>query len=186
MSHSLISKIRENVVGERRGIETAFGTKPLVYADYTASGRSLHFLEDFIRRQVLPLYANTHSETSFTGAQSTALREQARTIIRRAVGGCDDDQVIFCGSGATAAISKLIDILNLRLPADLSDRHDLLAAIPPVRRRLFSSDPMSITATNYPGVNQLPESRWCPWIQKANWTLRCLKNCCSSMPAAPC
>ena len=134
MSHSLISKIRENVIGERRGIETAFGTKPLVYADYTASGRSLHFLEDFIRRQVLPLYANTHSETSFTGAQSTALREQARTIIRRAVGGCDDDQVIFCGSGATAAISKLIDILNLRLPADLSDRHDLLAAIPPVRR----------------------------------------------------
>ncbi|MGB0702712.1 MAG: aminotransferase class V-fold PLP-dependent enzyme [Pseudohongiellaceae bacterium] len=134
MSHSLISKIRENVIGERRGIETAFGTKPLVYADYTASGRSLHFLEDFIRRQVLPLYANTHSETSFTGAQSTALREQARTIIRRAVGGCDDDQVIFCGSGATAAISKLIDILNLRLPADLSDRHDLLAAIPPARR----------------------------------------------------
>ncbi|HBW84318.1 MAG TPA: aminotransferase [Gammaproteobacteria bacterium] len=130
MSDALISKIRESIIGERRGIDTPFGTKPLVYADYMASGRSLEFIEDFIRRQILPLYANTHSEASFTGAQSTALREQARKIIRQAVGGSDDDQIIFCGSGATAAISKLIDILNLRLPADLSERHGLLAAIP--------------------------------------------------------
>ncbi|HBQ01439.1 MAG TPA: aminotransferase, partial [Gammaproteobacteria bacterium] len=126
----LIDRIRDGVIGDRRGIQTPFGTKPLVYADYTASGRSLDFVEDLIRDQVLPLYANTHSESSYTGAQTTALREQARTIIRRAVGGSDDDQVIFCGAGATAAINKLIDILNLRLPADLAERHALLSAIP--------------------------------------------------------
>lgn len=130
MSMELIDRIRDGVIGDRRGMQTPFGTKPLVYADYTASGRSLDFIEDLIRAQVLPLYANTHSKSSHTGAQITALREQAREIIHRAVGGSDDDQVIFCGAGATAAINKLIDILNLRLPADLAERHALLSAIP--------------------------------------------------------
>jgi selenocysteine lyase/cysteine desulfurase len=88
--------------------------KPLIYADYTASGRALTFIEDAIREKVLPFYANTHTETSFTGAQSTAYREQARGIIRHAVNASDDDQIIFCGPGATAAINKLIDIMGLR------------------------------------------------------------------------
>ena len=52
--------------------------------------------------------------TSYTGAQTTALREQARQQIRQAVNAGDDELVIFCGSGATAAINKLIDILNIR------------------------------------------------------------------------
>ncbi|MDA8752576.1 aminotransferase class V-fold PLP-dependent enzyme, partial [Halieaceae bacterium] len=112
---SLVERIRQSVIGDKQPIRTPFGHKPLVYADYTASGRALGFIEDIIREQVLPYYANTHSETSFTGAQTTALREQARQIIRRAVNGTAEDQVIFCGSGATGAINKLIDILNLRL-----------------------------------------------------------------------
>lgn len=120
----LIHSIRESVIGDNASLETPFGHKPLVYADYTASGRSLNSIEDFIRQRVLPFYANTHSETSFTGAQTTALREQARQQIRQCVDGSEDDQVIFCGSGATAAIHKLIDILNLRLPADLNDRYN--------------------------------------------------------------
>ena len=130
MSAKLISKIRESVIGERQLIPTSFGMKPLIYADYTASGRSLAFIEEFISTQVLPFYANTHTETSFSGAQTTAYREQARATIRRAVNGNDDDQVIFCGAGATAAINKLIDILNLRLPAELSEKYQLLAQVP--------------------------------------------------------
>ncbi|MFK8049879.1 MAG: aminotransferase class V-fold PLP-dependent enzyme [Halioglobus sp.] len=126
----LIEQIRDSVIGDKRSIQTPFGDKPLVYADYTASGRSLSFIEEYICQQVLPFYANTHSETSFTGAQTTALREEARAQIRSSVNGGDKDQVIFCGSGATAAINKLIDILNLRLPADLSTRHGLLESIP--------------------------------------------------------
>lgn len=109
----LIGKIRDSVIGEQASITTAFGRKPLVYADYTASGRSLGMIEDYIRDHVLPYYANTHTETSYTGAQTTALREQAREQIRSAVNANDDHSVIFCGSGATSAIHKLIDILNL-------------------------------------------------------------------------
>jgi selenocysteine lyase/cysteine desulfurase len=130
MSAELISKIRESVIGERQLIPTSFGMKPLIYADYTASGRSLAFIEDFISTQVLPFYANTHTETSFSGAQTTAYRERARVSIRGAVNGNSDDQVIFCGAGATAAINKLIDILNLRLPAELSEQYQLLDQLP--------------------------------------------------------
>ncbi len=118
---NLLEQIRESVIGERRLIPTSFGDKPLVYADYTASGRSLSFIEDTLRERVLPFYANTHTETSFTGAQSTAYREQAREIIRAAVNGSEEDQIIFCGSGATSAINKLVDILGLRSPSANQD-----------------------------------------------------------------
>ncbi|KZX60479.1 aminotransferase [Halioglobus sp. HI00S01] len=128
--NTLIQKIRAGVIGARAPVETPFGVRPLVYADYTASGRGLDFVEDYIRHQVLPWYANTHTETSFTGAQTTALREQARQQIRRAVNGHEEDQVIFCGPGATAAINKIIDMLNMRLPADLNERYALEQQIP--------------------------------------------------------
>lgn len=110
----LIDRVRQSLIGEGELIPTSFGRKPLIYADYTASGRSLSFIEDALRERVLPFYANTHTETSFTGAQSTAYREQARDIIRAAVNGSDEDQIIFCGAGATSAINKLIDIMGLR------------------------------------------------------------------------
>jgi selenocysteine lyase/cysteine desulfurase len=130
----LIDTIRASVIGAGVPITTSFGEKPLIYADYTASGRALTFIEDYIRDQVLPYYANTHTETSFTGAQTMAFREQAREEIRRAVNGSSEDQIIFCGPGATAAINKLIDILGLRLPRDLSNKYDLEAAIPASQR----------------------------------------------------
>ncbi|MDP3518061.1 MAG: aminotransferase class V-fold PLP-dependent enzyme [Pseudohongiella sp.] len=116
---SLIEKIRKGVIGQSMPVETVFGVKPLIYADYTASGRSLDFIEDFIRQQVLPFYANTHTETTLTGALTTEWRESARQMVRRAVNGTEQDKVIFCGSGATAAINKLISVMNLSLPADL-------------------------------------------------------------------
>ena len=44
------SFIRQNEVGRRASIETPFGRRLLCYADLTATGRYLHFVEAWIRR----------------------------------------------------------------------------------------------------------------------------------------
>ena len=107
---------------------------------------------------MLPLYANTHTETSVTGLQTTGFREDARQIIARSVGASDDDVVLFCGTGATGAINKIIDILNLRLPADLDERYGLCDRIPEDERPVVFIGPTSTTPTSCPGVSRPPRS----------------------------
>ena len=126
----LLERVRRGIIGEGELMDGPFGPRRVTYADYTASGRSLDFIEDFIRDAVLPRYANTHTESSGTGLQTSRLREDARRIIHDAVGGTEDDLVIFCGSGATAAVNKLIGILELRVPAGLDERYQLAAQHP--------------------------------------------------------
>lgn len=112
----LIATIRNAVIGEGHPLETPFGTRHMVYADYTASGRALSFIEDYLRDQVLPFYANTHTEASSTGAITSALREEARDLIKKSVGASEEDALIFCGAGMTGAVNRLIGILGLKQP----------------------------------------------------------------------
>ena len=120
-SFSLLS-LRRGVVGHGAHFEGPFGRKTMLYADWTASGRALKPIEDYMQHEVLPMYANTHTTTSSCGLQSTCFRQEARQVIAQAcnarVGYSDKhaDVVVFAGNGSTGAINKLTLILGMHLP----------------------------------------------------------------------
>lgn len=156
-SARLIEHIRDGIIGDDAAIETPYGVRRVTYADYTASGRCLRFIEEFLNQQVMPLYANTHTEASGTGLQTTTFREDARSIIHDAVGGSDDDVVIFVGSGATGAINKLVDILNIRIPADLDSKHGLSSAVPEHQRPVVFIGPYEHHSNELPWRESLAD-----------------------------
>lgn len=117
-----------NSVGALQKFESPFGSKPIVYADWIASGRCLESIEQYIQQNVLPYYGNTHTTTSRTGHQSTCFRQEARQIVAECVnakitGRAAEDSVLFIGQGTTSAVDKLVAMLGLQhaLMYDLED-----------------------------------------------------------------
>jgi len=153
----LIQTIRTHIIGQDRVLQTPFGERRITYADYTASGRSLKFIEEFIQKQVLPLYANTHTEASGTGLQTTLLREEARQIIGKSLGAKDEDVIIFAGSGATGAVNTLIDCMCLRIPSGLKKRLNLEKAIPDSERPVIFIGPYEHHSNEIPWRETIAE-----------------------------
>ncbi|KAG1709780.1 tRNA-cytidine(32) 2-sulfurtransferase [Nymphon striatum] len=113
---ALFSYLENNIIGRNYQFSGPFGVRNVLYCDYTASGRSLQFIENYISNEVLPAYGNTHTTTSVTSLQTTLFRHEARDIIRNAVNASEYDAVIFVGNGATGGIHKLIHAMNPQRP----------------------------------------------------------------------
>lgn len=109
-----VAALGQGQIGKGMMIPTPTGPKPLIYADYIASGRALRQVEDFIAEDVLPFYANSHTEDSYCGAVMTQMREEARAVIAAHCGATlEEHAVIFSGSGATAALNQLVHLFGI-------------------------------------------------------------------------
>jgi selenocysteine lyase/cysteine desulfurase len=146
----IIETVRASVIGADNVVPGPFGPRRVTYADYTASARSLSFIEDYIREVVLPLYANTHTEASGTGLQTSRFREDAREIIGRCLNTSDDYAVIFVGSGCTGAIDRMIRVLGLSVPDTLEQRYHLTDAIPAEERPVVFIGPFEHHSNELP------------------------------------
>ncbi|NNE16139.1 MAG: aminotransferase class V-fold PLP-dependent enzyme [Saprospiraceae bacterium] len=112
---SYFSEIRKHIIGHDFTIETPYGQKPLLYADWIASGRLYRPIESRIVNDLGPYVANTHTETTTTGCSMTLAYIKARQIIKDHVNANEDDILISTHSGMTGVVNKFQRILGLRL-----------------------------------------------------------------------
>ena len=107
--------LRQDIIGRNKLFETHFGEKPLVYADYTASGRCLYSIENYMLH-LMQYYANTHTEDDFTGKTMTTLLHQAEKTIKKLVNAGNTGKIIFTEFGTTGGITRLQQILGVYWP----------------------------------------------------------------------
>ena len=109
------SEFRKNTIGHDFEFDTPYGKKKLLYADWIASGRLYAPIEDKMLHEFGPIIANTHTETSFTGAVMTHAYHKAKEYIKQQVNAGENDALIATGTGMTGAIVKFQRILGLKI-----------------------------------------------------------------------
>ncbi len=107
--------VRGSIIGGRRQLATPFGVRRLTYADYTASGRGVTFIEDYLSR-LMETYGNTHTEDDATGIITSECLHQAELAIKRLVNAGPRHRLISAGAGTTAAVHQLQQILGIYVP----------------------------------------------------------------------
>jgi selenocysteine lyase/cysteine desulfurase len=119
---SHFSRFRKGVVGIDASFESPYGTMPLVYADWVASGRMYGPIEERIQQDILPFVANTHTETSHTGTLMTKAYHEAHRIVKKHVNADSGDALIMCGSGMTGVVNKFQRMLGLKISEQFRDQ----------------------------------------------------------------
>ncbi len=119
--------VRKNIIGREALIKTPFGERRVTYADYTASGKNVTFIEKYML-QMLELYGNTHTEDGATGSYTTKRFHQAERTIKRLVNAGINYKIIEVGMGATGAVHRLQQILGIYIPPAAIDNFKQMAA----------------------------------------------------------
>ncbi|MDA3885554.1 MAG: aminotransferase class V-fold PLP-dependent enzyme [Candidatus Delongbacteria bacterium] len=113
--------IRQEIIGNYSVIETPYGERNLFYADYTASGRNLYFIEEKLIN-IEKSYANTHTTDDYTGKYLTNLFHQSEENIKQYVNAGKEYKIISTGSGSTGALKKLQEIFGVYIPPATQER----------------------------------------------------------------
>ncbi|MBT4881548.1 MAG: aminotransferase class V-fold PLP-dependent enzyme [Flavobacteriales bacterium] len=119
------SPFRNQVVGRDQTFTSPFGEQKIIYADWTASGRIYKEIEDKLNNDIFPFVANTHTETSTTGATMSLAFHEATHIIKKHIGANDDDVLISAGAGMTMLVNKFQRILGLKIHEKFRDQVEI-------------------------------------------------------------
>ncbi len=126
------NQFRENIVGVNQNFQSPYGKQKLIYTDWTASGRLYKPIENKLLDQFGPFVANTHTETSTSGAAMTLAYHESRKIIKHHVNANDNDVLITTGSGMTGVVNKFQRILGLKVSENLKEHTTIPEDIKPI------------------------------------------------------
>ena len=121
--------LRSQLIGSDLLFNSPFGKKNIFYADYTASGRGLTFIENKILN-IQRSYANTHTEDDYSGKYLTTLLHQAETKIKELVNAGENGRIVPIGSGATGALKQLQEMVGVYIPPVTKDIGPTNSTIP--------------------------------------------------------
>jgi selenocysteine lyase/cysteine desulfurase len=113
--------IRSQIIGNDLVFPTPFGERNILYADYTASGRGVKFIEERMQN-ILCSYSNTHTEDDYSGKYLTQLFHEALKTIKKLVNAGENGKIISVGSGSTGALKKLQEIIGIYVPPVTKER----------------------------------------------------------------
>ena len=115
------NKLFEDMIGNHMQFESPIEDengnptkKPIIYNDFTASGKGLKSVESFIQNQVLPTYANVHSVVGHNAETTSNYFHESKEILRNYTNAQGNYSIIFHGQGATGGVSKLIEVLSIK------------------------------------------------------------------------
>jgi selenocysteine lyase/cysteine desulfurase len=94
-------------------------TRKLIYADWAASGRNYLPIESRIQEEIMPLVANTHTDTSTSGMAMTHAYHTAQGVIKDHVNANSEDLILTGCSGMTGLINKFQRMLGFRANGEL-------------------------------------------------------------------
>ncbi len=125
-------QFRDQIIGVDQTFISPYGEQKLIYTDWTASGRLYRPIEEKMMNEFGPFVANTHTETSTSGAAMTLAYHEARNIIKRHVNANENDVLITEGSGMTGVVNKFQRILGLKVSENLKDHTEIPEDLRPI------------------------------------------------------